>query len=410
MAFRKIRLGILRETRMPPDHRAPLVPEHCAQLLEQYGERLEIYVQPSKYRIFSAQEYSEAGVRPREELHNCDYLLGVKEVDVPTLLYNMTYLFFAHVAKMQAHNRELLRHILIRRIRLIDYEYLVWEDGRRIVGFGRFAGIVGAHNALWMWGQRTGTFQLPRAYEVKTLDALRAVYETFRMPPVKVVVTGRGRSATGAMELLHLAGFRKLPPEEYIQIDQPQEPIYTQLTKAELFRHRTKGTYDRDDFHKNPQEYVSLFRQYYPTTDILINCLNWDYRMPRLFEREEACQENFRIQCIADVACDINGSVPLTIRATTIENPVYGFDPAREVIQPPFRKEGIDIMAVDNLPNELPRDASYEFSRDLAKHIIPLLIDEPNHPILQRATIASGGRLMPRFAYLQEFVLGRTGM
>ncbi len=402
----KIRLGIIRETKTPPDPRAPLAPEHCKELLKKYPN-LEIYIQPAKYRCFSSNEYTGAGVRLKEELNNCDYLLGVKEVDISYLMYHKTYMFFSHTAKMQAHNRELLRNIIIRRITLIDYEYLVDENGMRLVGFGRFAGIVGAHNGLWTWGKRQGIYDMPRAYELGTYEKLKEFYQDFEMPPVKVIVTGRGRSAKGAMELLDLAGFKKVSPEEFLKIDKPSEPIYVQLTKAEIYKHKETGQYDREHFHSHPQEYVSVMKDYLASADILVNCINWDYSMPPLFTKEDVREPWFRVQVIADVSCDIKGSVPITLRATTIENPVYGYHPEKEIITRPFSKDVIDIMAVDNLPGELPRDATREFSKDLSTHVIPLLIENPNHPIIQRATIVKEGQLTERFKYLEDFVRGR---
>ncbi len=406
--MKKVRFGILRETKTPLDNRAPLAPEHCRQLLDQYTN-LEIYIQPAKHRCFPSQAYAAEGVRLREELNNCDYLLGVKEVAISSLLYNKTYLFFSHTAKMQPHNRELLRNILIRRITLIDYEYLTDEQGRRLVGFGRFAGIVGAHNALWIWGRRTGQYELPRAYQVKTYDALKEAYRQVEIPPVKVIVTGRGRSAGGAMELLKVAGFKQVDKETFLNTSSPTEPIFVQLTKADIYRHKEKGTYDKADFEAHPQAYEPVIAPFLASANILVNCLNWDYSMPPLFKAEDTKDpERFKIKVIADVSCDIKGSVPITLRATTIENPVYGYDPIKEIITQPFGENVIDVMAVDNLPSELPCDATREFGKDLSEKVLPLLIEEPDHPIIQRATIVRKGQLTERFKYLEDFVRGRT--
>lgn len=396
--MQNIRLGILREGKVPPDHRVPLIPEHCQELLQQYGF-LEIYVQPSAIRCFPESDYQRAGCIIAEDLSHCHILMGVKEVPTALLLPDTTYLFFSHTIKRQPYNRKLLQEMLRRRIRMIDYELITFENGKRAVAFGHFAGVVGTHNGLLTYGKRTGSFQLKPAHSFRDYAEMRASYTGIELPAMKIVVAGTGRVGAGAIEMLNMAGIRRVEKEEFLQ-ETFAEPVYTDLRSKDMYRHRDGRAWDGAHFHAHPAEYESTFAPYTRVADLFINTIYWDPKAPVFFSKADMRAPDFRIKTIADVTCDIEGSIPSTLRASTIADPVYGYDPLTEKETLPFAPGSIDVMAVDNLPCEIPVDASREFSYNLLKHVMHLLLTADDHPMIERATICSEGELMPAFTYL----------
>ena len=397
-SMQTIRLGILREGKVPPDHRVPLIPEHCQELLQQYGH-LEILVQPSDIRCFSESAYQRAGCIVSEDLSSCDILMGVKEVPVSLLVPNKTYLFFSHTIKKQPYNRKLLQELLKLRIKMIDYELLTFENGKRAVAFGHFAGVVGTHNGLMTYGHRTGKFHLKPAHSFRDYAEMRATYTSLNLPPMKVVVAGTGRVGAGAVEMLSVAGLRMVSAQEFLSEDF-NEAVYCELRSKDMYRHRDNRPWDGAHFHAHPEEYVSIFAPYTEVADLMINTIYWAPKAPVFFSKADMKQPGFNIKTIADITCDIEGSIPSTLRASTIPDPVYGYDPQTEAETLAFSSGSIDVMAVDNLPCELPVDASREFSYNLVKHVMHLLLSPQQHPMIERATITNNGGLTPAFAYL----------
>ena len=398
--MQNIRLGILREGKVPPDHRVPLIPEHCQELLQQYGS-LEIYVQPSSIRCFPESAYQRAGCIISEDLSNCDILMGVKEVPIVDLVPGKTYLFFSHTIKRQPYNRKLLQQLLKKGIRMIDYEMLTFDNGKRAVAFGHFAGVVGAHNGLLTYGRHTRQYQLKPAHSFRDYAELRASYTGVTLPPMKVVVTGTGRVGAGAVEMLSVAGLRKVRPEEFLT-ESFEDAVYCELRSKEMYRHRDGQPWQSAHFYAHPEEYVSIFKPFTQVADLMINTIYWDPKAPEFFSKEEMKSPDFSIKTIADITCDIDGSIPSTLRASTIPDPVYGYDPQTESETYAFAPGSIDMMAVDNLPCELPVDASREFSYNLVKHVMHLLLGTQRHPMIERATITREGQLTPAFDYLYE--------
>ncbi|HTM92065.1 MAG TPA: NAD(P)-dependent oxidoreductase [Flavisolibacter sp.] len=398
-----VRIGLLKEGKIPPDNRVALTPAQCKWLQKTYPV-LKFLVQSSPHRCFSDKEYQRAGIEVVEDLKDCDILLGIKEVPVDDLLGNKTYLFFSHTRKKQLHNQKLLQTILQKKITLIDYECMEHEDGQRIIGFGFFAGVVGAHNGMMAYGERTGLFQLGRVYKQRDFKQLIHSYFGVKLPNIKIAVTGSGRVAHGILEIMNLMEVVELEKEEFVSREFSY-PVYVQLKGADLYTHIKKGDYSREHFHNHPEEYECLFDRYIPHTDILMNGVYWDVNVPRLFKIERVSDPDFRIQVIADVTDDINGSIPINLGDQTIENPVYGV--ARFSFQktPPYQPDSVDIMAVGNLPNELPRDASKYFGEQLIKYILPDMITDSSR-VIEEATIAKNGSLTKRFEYLQEYAEG----
>ncbi|MBL0130818.1 MAG: alanine dehydrogenase [Chitinophagaceae bacterium] len=397
------RIGLIREGKKPADNRVALTPAQC-KWIQKNAPQIQIIVQSSPYRCFSDREYLSAGAAVKEDLSDCDILLGIKEVPVEQLISGKTYLFFSHTKKKQPHNQVLLKSIIDKKITLIDYECLEHDDGQRIIGFGFFAGIVGAHNGMMAYGNRTGLFSLDRVYKQRSFRELIHNYFGLRLPNVKIAVTGSGRVAHGILEIMNLMGIHEVDPEEYL-IRRFSYPVYTQLKGADLYKNKSTGNYNRLEFHEHPELYDCKFLPYAQQTDILMNGVYWEKNMPRLFERPDAMAENFIIQTIADITDDANGSVPINIGDQTIEDPVYGIDKITLEKTTPYQQNSIDIMAVGNLPNELPRDASRYFGEQLIKHVLEDLIGNSS-AIIDRATMVKDGKLTNEYSYLQDYVEG----
>ncbi len=392
-------IGILREGKIPGDNRVAFTPSHCQWLLKNYNCR--IIVQPSQKRCFTDELYQKAGAIVSENLEGCDALLGIKEVPVNELIENKTYLFFSHTKKEQPQNQKMMHAMIDKRITLIDYECLEHEDGQRIIGFGFFAGVVGAHNGMMAYGIRTGAYLLPRVYQSTDYRQLIRSYFGLKLPNIKIAVTGSGRVAHGVLEVMNLMDIQEVDAEEYAA-KQFAYPVYVHLQGADLYTHKDKRTYSREDFHLNAEEYECLFQTYCSQTDVLINGIYWDVTMPRLFEQEALLHKDFRIQTIADITDDAQGSIPCNLGDGTMAEPIYGVDKKNLVKTKPFANESIDVMAVGNLPNELPCDASDYFGDQLIKYVLHDLING-NSEIIQRATILEKGKLTERYSYLQKY-------
>jgi saccharopine dehydrogenase (NAD+, L-lysine-forming) len=392
-------IGLIREGKIPADKRVALTPAQC-KWMKQHVANVKIVVQTSDNRCFKDEEYIQVGVEVVEDMQACDVLMGIKEVPVEMLLANKTYLFFSHTKKQQPHNQKLLQTIIEKNITLIDYECLEHEDGQRIIGFGFFAGIVGAHNGIMAYGNRTGAFSLPRVFQNKDYRSLIHHYFGLKLPNIKIAVTGSGRVAHGILEIMNLMGIHEVEPDEYLE-KKFSYPVYVQLKGADLYTHKETKTYKRDHFHDNAAEYRCRFLPYTNCTDILMNGIYWDSSIPRLFELNDI-DDGFKIQTIADITDDTNGSVPINLGDQTIENPVYGVDRTTLQKTEPYLPTSIDIMAVGNLPNELPRDASSYFGEQLIKFVLDDII-KGGSEIINKATIVQQGKLTTHFDYLKEY-------
>lgn len=400
------KIGLIREGKIPPDNRVALIPQQCKWLMRNYPN-ITIVAESSEHRCFSDKEYRKAGIDVVTDVSDCDILLGIKEVPVAHLVPNKTYLFFSHTKKKQERNRELMRAIIKNKITLVDFECLEHEDGQRIIGFGFFAGVVGAHNGMMVYGRRTGMFHLERVYRQKSFRELIHSYFGLKVPEVKIAVTGSGRVAHGILEIMNLMGIIEVEKEEYMTRNFSY-PVYVQLKGADLYRHKENGGYSRDHFHAHPEEYGCLFEQYTPNTDILMNGVYWDVGIPRLFEKESISGKDFRIQVIADVTDDTEGSVPINLGDQSIEDPVYGVDRQTFEKTPPYQPGSVDVMAVGNLPNELPRDASRYFGEQLIKYVLPDLLGDGS-PIIENATMVKKGNITSKYSYLEDYALGNPG-
>ncbi len=395
-------IGIIREGKLPSDLRTPLTPQNCIDLIQHFPGT-EIIVQPSPFRCYTDEMYLEKGITVSEDLSPCDILVGVKEVPIDSLLADKTYFFFSHTIKKQPHNRNLLRSILAKNITLIDYETLTWEAGNRIIGFGRFAGIVGTHYAFLMWGKKYGFYTLKPANQLKDFSDLVNQYKDLQLPPMRIAVCGDGRVAHGSLELLKKLQILHVSQEEFLEHEYNQA-VYVHLRSEDYYTRKDGRPWDKSDFYKHPEDYMSCFKPYYKKADILINAVFWHEGIEPFFTHEEMKASDFRIKVISDISCDIAGPIPSTIRSTSIDSPFYGYNVFLEKEVMPFQSNIIDVQAVSNLPCELPLDASIEFGEQLVRHVLPCLLVEDKDNIIHNATIASGGSLTDKFSYLKDYI------
>lgn len=401
----KPKLGIVRETKDPPDRRVPLNPDQCRRLLDHYPG-LEITVQPSPLRCFTDEEYTAQGIALDEDLSGCDVLMGVKEVKLDALLPDKTYFFFSHTAKEQPYNRGLLQEIIRKRIRMVDYEYLTL-NGARVVAFGRWAGLVGAYNGLRGYGLKSGQYELKPAHECFDLEELMGELEKVEPGQLRITVTGGGRVAGGALEVLDAAGFQQVSPGDFLE-KTFEHAVYSRLDPWHYTRRKDGLAFDFKHFVEHPESYESSFDPYGERTDLFIPCHFWDPRSPQMVSADHLRSGQFPISLVADISCDIAEPIASTIRASTIAEPFYGYDPVTGSETAPFEPGVVTVMAVDNLPGELPRDAASDFGEALVAQVIPEITGERDTGMLAGASITEGGQLTQPYSYLEDYLLGKT--
>ena len=400
-----MKIGVIRETKNPPDKRVPLSPEKCAKLKQNFPE-IELVVQSSNIRAFKDEEYSELGVNIVQDVSDCDVLLGVKEVKKEELLTNKTYFFFSHTIKEQPYNRDLLQKMLALKIKMIDYEALTYPKNGRILGFGRYAGIVGAYNAFLAFGIKSNSYNLKPANECHDYKELKQELKKVKLPnDYKIIISGDGRVGKGAEEIIHAIGVYEVSPLDFLTSTR-NEPIYTQLSIKEYNKRKDGQLFTKDDFYTNPELFESNFKRFSDIGDMYIACHYWDANAPFVFSREDIKADSFKLKIVADISCDIDGPVASTLRPSTIDEPLYGYDSKTESEVDFMDENAIGVMAVDNLPCELPRDASEDFGNELLTKVLPSIIGEDIDTIIERASICENGKLTSYYSYLQNYVDG----
>jgi saccharopine dehydrogenase (NAD+, L-lysine forming) len=398
-----MKIGIIKEGKIPEDKRVPFTPQQILRIQRQFKDQITFVVEPSPFRCYKDEEYQYEHIPLSTHLEDCDILMGIKEVPLSLLIPNKTYFFFSHTIKKQSHNRMLLQEAVDKNITLIDYEALKDEAGERLVAFGKWAGIVGAYNGLWTYGQKTNLYHTKRAKDCFDYQELLMQLNDIQLPPIKIVVTGTGRVAKGVMEILDKAQIKRVDTKAFLN-DYFDYPVYTVLSSSDYARRKTDGGYDKKEFFSSPEIYESHFLKYAEVSDMLFAAAYWDSRAPKLFELKDIQSPDFAISVIADITCDINGSVPTTSKTSSVNDPVYDVDRESLLPMPPFQKQNsISVMAIDNLPSELPRNASEEFGEQLIQYIIPELFKEKSN-ILEKATIAKDGDLTLDYIYLQDYI------
>ena len=400
-----MKFGIIKERKNPPDRRVVFSPQKLQEFQQQFPGAT-IVVESSDIRVFSDEAYAKAGFEITNDLSDCDVLIGVKEVPIAALIPNKKYFFFSHTIKKQPYNRELLNAILEKNITLYDHEVITDNKGNRLIGFGRYAGLVGAYNGFRALGIKEQTFSLPKAESLADLPALIDQLNAIELPAIKILLTGSGKVARGAKEILDAMNIRAVAISEYLT-NSFNEPVYCKIDVLD-YNKRTDGqVLTNSDFYNNPSEYESDFMRFAKVTDYFIAGHFFGEGSPYLFTREDAKSDQFNIHLVADISCDIDGPVASTLRASTIADPIYGYDPetASEVA---YTSPGaITVMAVDNLPCELPKDASDGFGDLFLTHVIPAFFNGDKEGILDRAAMTNAHQLRPRYEYLQNYVEGK---
>ncbi len=401
-----MKIGLIKEGKTPPDKRVPLSPAQCVELQERFPN-VEVYVQSSSIRAYTDDEYKSLGIQVVDDISICDVLLGVKEVPIDQLIEGKTYFFFSHTFKKQPYNRDLLQAILEKKIRLVDYEVLRDKRGVRLIGFGRYAGIVGAYNAFRGYGLVTQRYKLRPAHECKDRAEMEQEFDKVDLPDdFKIVMTGQGRVAKGAMEILNSLNIVKVSSRQFLH-DEFTHPVFAQLGVLDYNRRKGGIVGTRNDFYANPEDYRSDFMRFAKVADMYLACHYWGEGSPFIFTREDAKKEEFKIQFVSDISADIDGPVASTIRPSTIADPFYGYDPKTESEVPLGTQASIGVQAVDNLPCELPRDASEGFGRELIDKVLPALIEKDKDEIIARATETENGNLGEHFIYLRDWLEGK---
>jgi alanine dehydrogenase len=400
-----MKFGIIKERKNPPDRRVVFSPNELAKIKQLYQDA-SIKVESSDIRIFTDEQYKNLGIEVANDISDCDVMFGVKEVPVEDLIPNKSYFFFSHTIKKQPYNRKLLQAILEKNIDLYDHETIVDANNRRLIGFGRYAGIVGAYNSIRAFGIKFGLFKIPKAETLSGKEALIAHLKRVVLPPLKFVITGTGKVGNGAKEILDAMKIKEVSVENYLTKNYTQ-PVYTQIDVLDYNKRKDGQVLDFNDFYKNPTEYVSDFEKFTKVTEVFIAGHYYGNEAPVILTQEMLQSNDCKIKVVADISCDVNGPIACTLRSSTIAEPLYGYLAAENKEVDVFHPAAIVVMAVDNLPCELPKDASEGFGEMFMEHVIPAFFNGDKDGILQRAKITEKGKLTPRFSYLQDYVDGK---
>lgn len=431
-------IGIRHEDKYLMERRVPLVPAHINQLINKHGLKFE--VQSSAKRVFTDSEFSNAGARIVSQLSNADLIFGVKEMPASFFEEYKSYVFFSHVIKGQSYNMPMLKAMIEKKCNLIDYERVADDKGRRLIFFGRYAGLAGMINTLWTLGLRLKYYGYDspflRINQAYTYNSLEDVKEVIRqvgieisekglppaISPLVFGITGYGNVSNGAMEILDLLPTKEISPEELVNIGDNLSPnpyiVYKVVFKEEHISARIDGeAFDLQHYYNNPDKYKSIFEQYLPLISVLVNGMYWDARYPRIITRDylkESYKRNRmpRLLIVGDITCDPDGSIEATVKGTYVEDPIYVYDPNTAEITSGFESEGLQIMAVDILPSELPRESSEAFSSALLEYVDAMAscdfsksYDELTlPPAIKRALILHNGNFTPDFEYIKVYL------
>ena len=401
-----MKFAIIKERKNPPDRRVVFSPEKLAEARAQFPQA-KFIVESSDIRVFPDEAYKAFGFTVVDDVSDCDVMIGVKEVPLEHLIPNKKYFYFSHTIKKQPYNRKLLVTMLEKHIEMFDHETIVKRSGARLIGFGRYAGLVGAYNGFRALGLRDGLFSLPKVETLLDLNAVKAELDKITLPNIKILLSGTGKVAKGAKEILDHLKIKEVSDALYLT-SEFTEPVYCLVDVMEYSKRKDGKVGEKFAFYKDPSGYMSNFMPYAKQTDYFIGGHFYGDGAPFLFTRDDAKHPDFRINLVADISCDIDGPIASTIRPSTIADPFYGYDAQTEK-EVAFKTKGaITVMAVDNLPCELPKDASEGFGETFLEHVIPAFFNNDKDGVLKRAQMTSSdGKLAQRFAYLQDYVDGK---
>ena len=403
-----MKFAIIKERKSPPDRRVVFTPEELVRLKKEHPEAI-IKVESSNIRVFPDEDYKKLGIEVTDEVSDCDVFFGVKEVPVDALIPNKKYFFFSHTIKKQPHNQKLLRAILDKKIDLYDHETIVDKNYKRLIGFGRYAGIVGAYNGMRAFGLKYELFNLPKAETLSSKDELIQRLRRHTLPPIKIVLTGHGKVANGAIEILEGMKIKKVSIEDYLN-KKFSGPVYTQIDVLDYNKRIDGQKLDKYDFYNHPTEYTSDFERFTKVSDIFMAGHFYGNDAPVILTREMLMAPDNNIRVVADISCDVEGPIACTIRSSTIAEPIYGYLPSEDAEVDVFHPGAIVVMAVDNLPCELPKDASEGFGEMFMENVIPAFFNGDKDGILARAKVTDNGQLTERFKYLQDYADGKVAV
>jgi alanine dehydrogenase len=397
-----MKFGIVKERKNPPDKRVVFSPAALVRLQKQFPE-IEIEVESSNIRIFSEKEYTDLGIKVLDNISSCDVFFGVKEIPVSALIPNKKYFFFSHTIKKQAHNQQLLKAVLHKNITLFDHETIIDKNNNRLIGFGRYAGIVGAYNGFRAFGVKFGLFNIPKANTLSGTEILISKLKHQILPPIKIVLTGSGKVANGVKEILDGIKIKQVSIDGFLT-KKYSEPVYIQIDVLDYNKRLDGFKFEKDDFYKNPTEYISDFERFTKVADIFMAGHFYGNNAPEILSRKMLLANDCNLKVVADISCDVNGPIACTIKASTIENPFFGYYPLENKEVDIFHPAAIVVMSVDNLPCELPKESSEGFGEMFLEHVIPSFFNNDKDSILARAKMTENGKLTPKFSYLQDYV------
>ncbi len=430
-------IGIRREDKNIWEKRTPLIPVDVKELIENYG--IKVLVQPSEIRIFNDQEYAQNGAEISEDLSKASFIFGVKEIPPEKILPEKTYVFFAHVIKGQKHNMPMLKRLMELKCNLIDYERIVDEQGRRLIFFGKYAGYAGLMETFHALGKKLDLMgiknpfsKIEQPYKYKSVEeakeALNEVKDEIlkdglpdEILPLTVGFAGYGNVSKGAQEFFDILPYKEISPDELLQnyetLKKEKHSLIKIVFKEKDTVRRKEGEFNLNEFFSNPEYYESIFEKYLPKLRVLLNCIFWTERYPRLVTKKYILgnpEISKSLFVIGDISCDIEGAIEITYKATQPDVPCFTFNPYENKYSDDVQKEGIVVMAVDNLPCEFSREASSEFSKVL-KNFIPQMLQnhfdkefsELNLPYpIKKAIILHKGKLTEEYKYIEKYLEG----
>ena len=400
-----MKFAIIQERKSPPDRRVVLDPKSCQKLLSTFPSA-QLIIESSPIRAFTDMDYSSVGLDVVSDVSSAEVLIGVKEVPIEALIPNKSYFFFSHTIKKQPYNRNLLQAILDKNITLYDHETLVNKFHHRLIGFGYYAGVVGAYNGFRALGLKLNSFKLPKANTLVDRLALNKQLDQINIPSVKIILTGTGRVGQGAKEILDHLNIKQVSVNQFLN-DKFEEAVYVQLDVLDYCERHDGMSIGKKDFFESPKAYKSIFDRFTKIADFFIAGHYYGKDAPVFFTREQAKASSFNLKVVADISCDIDGPVACTIRPSTIDQPIYGYDPETESEVDFKNTSAIAVMAVDNLLCELPKDASEGFGNSFVENILPAFFNNDHGGVLNRAKMTENGKLTSSFSYLQDYVDGK---
>ena len=396
-----MKIGIIKEYKSPPDKRVVFSPEKCVETLQKFPQ-VEFFIEKSDIRCFSDLEYEEMGLKVVTDLSNCDVLIGVKEVPIEKLIDNKKYFFFSHTIKKQPYNKKLLQQIIKKNIELFDHETIVDNNNNRLIGFGYYAGVIGAYNGLRAYGLKNHTFSIPKAIDLKDRQEFNSILKSLSIPNMKILLTGKGRVGSGTKEVLDFLKIKEVSAQDFIN-ETYNESVYVNIDVLD-YNYSDSIENTVSNFYNYPEKFRSTFSKFLSVSDIYFAGHYHNPKAPKLITLDDIKNPDFNVQVIADISCDINGPIASTIRPSTIENPTYGFHKEKLVECDFLDENAIAVMAVDNLPCELPRDSSEMFGEMFLKYVIPSFFNNDQENILKNSKITSEGSLTDRFSYLSDYI------